>query len=962
MATENQDNQDPRNGLAMHGIDSVTTDVFEKYIGFARGVLTSSSASDDDSTHIYLQWYLHPLTPLRQRFMSLFMYLERSFSTTGNTTHLNDAIVVGETAVTLADRDKVQEDDVELIGYMTMLARAYHKRFPHPLWKDDCIRATVLLERVVSLEVPTDPQRTYNEWTLAELYTSMFVMTKDTQSINKAIAICRSALQRDPTHPNNPNVLGALSKAHKRRYEEFNMEDDIQSSVDNARAALKAAQEASWEASDLASIRNILASGLLSRTSKSLEDLEEIIELEKLAVVAMAEGSTFRLDCENTLIGAYLSKVRLDQRLDDLDEAIQAAEKALRHREQMSPGWRAAFSIKLIRCYDNRYLISGDIKDEEKAIEIGSQEIDAFAGTEHENVLGDLYSVIAMCHWQRFQVKRDVDDEVKATQYAARGSRDDSNPDVRALTSFFLANFLHYNRHFDDAVKQYQRALQLLPHYALSRSGSGYSHEALHSPGWRMITPLAGACCVSSFRPDLAIELLESGRSMLWAHNLHLRSDHDKLATDYPTLAQQLKDVSVHLEATQASHAMTKYHLSADQGSLLDLGEKLLVFNEQREDILTKIRKKPGYEDFLLSSRYEQLRHVSSEGPVIVILVSSYLSCALILAHSTYDRPQVVFLADDLNSLVLEWSDALRKATEDYENGMLTEDAYDRVYFRPVLRNLWNEIISPIRIMLQSIAPYAKRVWWCPVYRLTFLPIHLVTNGLPWVKKRSRIYLPLIPSYTTTLSSLLQIRERGRDSESMSLLAVSCPVVEGFDNIPQAAEEVQQLEAMAEGRDIEILTDKHATREKVLASISKHSWVHLACHGVQSQNDPYRSYFLLDDGPLYLSDIIVSKLHNAQFAFLSACHTASGISGLADEAMHLSAALHYLGFRGSIATTWAVEDTIAPRLAKEIYIFLFRRQTPVVEDAAEALARAVQQLLNEGVPLSQLAPFIYVGV
>lgn len=113
-----------------------------------------------------------------------------------------------------------------------------------------------------------------------------------------------------------------------------------------------------------------------------------------------------------------------------------------------------------------------------------------------------------------------------------------------------------------------------------------------------------------------------------------------------------------------------------------------------------------------------------------------------------------------------------------------------------------------------------------------------------------------------------------------------------------------------------------------------------------------------------MTDILNAKLENAEFVFLSACHTASGIRGLDDETMHLAASLQFAGFHGAIATMWSVNDKTALKLAKQFYAFIFRNKgvPPNVEDAAEALWVAIRFLKGQKVPLSRLAPFIHLGI
>ena len=65
-----------------------------------------------------------------------------------------------------------------------------------------------------------------------------------------------------------------------------------------------------------------------------------------------------------------------------------------------------------------------------------------------------------------------------------------------------------------------------------------------------------------------------------------------------------------------------------------------------------------------------------------------------------------------------------------------------------------------------------------------------------------------------------------------------------------------------------------------------------------------KSAFALHNGHLELGQIVLKWLFVTQFAFLSACHAASGLKKLPGEAMHLAAGLQFAGFLNVIATMW----------------------------------------------------------
>ena len=152
--------------------------------------------------------------------------------------------------------------------------------------------------------------------------------------------------------------------------------------------------------------------------------------------------------------------------------------------------------------------------------------------------------------------------------------------------------------------------------------------------------------------------------------------------------------------------------------------------------------------------------------------------------------------------------------------------------------------------------------------------------------------------------------------------------------------------------------------ESVIEGIEAHSWVHFACHGVQDTIEPTKSALCLHDKRLELSTIITKSLSHADFAFLSACQTATGDEKLSEEAVHLAAGLMLAGYSSVVATMWSIRDKDAPVIAGHVYTELFSNTEPDSTGAAAALHRAVKLLRQEVGDLAFLSwvPFIHVGV
>jgi CHAT domain-containing protein len=100
--------------------------------------------------------------------------------------------------------------------------------------------------------------------------------------------------------------------------------------------------------------------------------------------------------------------------------------------------------------------------------------------------------------------------------------------------------------------------------------------------------------------------------------------------------------------------------------------------------------------------------------------------------------------------------------------------------------------------------------------------------------------------------------------------------------------ELAQIQHQAANIVFHTLEGQEATVKSVIKGMEAHSWVHLACHAVQDTVEPTKSAFCLHDRHLELSTIITVTFPHADFAFLSACQTATGDVKLSEEAVHLA--------------------------------------------------------------------------
>ena len=153
----------------------------------------------------------------------------------------------------------------------------------------------------------------------------------------------------------------------------------------------------------------------------------------------------------------------------------------------------------------------------------------------------------------------------------------------------------------------------------------------------------------------------------------------------------------------------------------------------------------------------------------------------------------------------------------------------------------------------------------------------------------------------------------------------------------------------------------------VLESLRDHRFAHFVCHGTLVAEKPFDASFGLHEGNrLTLLDLVRSRLPTAEFAFLSACHTAELTEGsIADEGLHLAAAVQYCGFRSVVGTMWAMADEDGGDLTELFYTSMFSSGEPEVpyhERSARALRDAVRSLRKKkSLPLEQWVNFVHYG-
>jgi CHAT domain-containing protein len=255
------------------------------------------------------------------------------------------------------------------------------------------------------------------------------------------------------------------------------------------------------------------------------------------------------------------------------------------------------------------------------------------------------------------------------------------------------------------------------------------------------------------------------------------------------------------------------------------------------------------------------------------------------------------------------------------------------------------------------------RVWWCPTGPLTVLPLHAAGHHHT---DDHGVLDRVVSSYTPTLRALAHARSRPHPTSPGRLLLIALPDTPGQRPLPAVTTEQAHLTTLFSPAQRTLLAGPDATRANILDQLPTHAWVHASCHGDQNLADPTSGGLLPYDwdtaGPVRVLDVTTSEHPGAEFAFLSACKTATGGVTNLDEAINLAAALHHAGWRHVIATLWTVWDTTAADITRGVYPRLINDTMLDPTHTAEALHHTLRDHRDHHRHQpSRWAPFLHIG-
>ncbi|KAF7792154.1 hypothetical protein EIP86_003184 [Pleurotus ostreatoroseus] len=666
------------------------------------------------------------------------------------------------------------------------------------------------------------------------------------------------------------------------------------------------------------------------RTLRDSTDIEQAISKLMQAIRATPESSSLRWQYLVTLGDAYRVRYEYMEQQGDMDRALECYSEAL-HNFPPPNTCRVRALTCLGRLLFKYAHTTGDLQLYDESIVHFKEAAEARYGFAHDRLN-------AAIHWATL-FHGELDCELGFRQ-----------------------------QRLEQALEGYQYAIELLgPAASIGLSAKSRLAHLYSIP--KSLARDAASCAISLAEMSpcreeeyrgRAVELLDQGRAILWSQASQLRADIGTLRERYPDHARRFEKIASQIEkATFGGVDVGKQEAQIT-------GRTTEKLDEQWAALLREIRCLDGFHDFLRPVPFSKLKEAADTGPVVIVNVSDYRCDAIVIS------PQGTVNLVPLPDISSKW---IRYTVEDF-HAKFPEPAASRI-LKNALPLLWTGVCQPVLMVLRKLSvvgetptslPSPPRIRWCLTGRLAMLPIH-AAGPRKQSSKTPGMLDWMISSYIPTLSIFLHARNRTSSSTKTrtQVLAVCHTGREQHSRLFSVREEVHTLRKYA-GKDISMIMDSTARVDTVCDALQGSHWVHFACHGTQSLENPMDSALILDNGVLPVSKLAGTK--SGEFAMLLACETAKGVPGLSDEAIHVAAGLHFAGFKSVIATMWSMRDEHGPIVANSVYSYLFRKGTvdtvpPNASESAQALRDAVLQLRDgdhKRISVVHWAPFIHFGV
>lgn len=897
----------------------------------------------------------------------LSSWLSLAFAETGRSDDIKLAIIVGESAL-----EHFQEHTQAWRIEVGNLSVAWFRKATNTPNIGVINEAVEKQEELLGLTNENDKIRSQMLSDIGNSIAARFTQTKEVSDLEQAIKYGYRAVEEINDETNQSMVHNNLSRHLFDHYQATGISQSLDEAIKLSTNSL-----ASPSANLRARVRHMCNFGVYlhqkclrykdTKPSASLEILEQAIKSGKDALRLLVDctppGS--KDDWSNLLnmLGAWLgTKLKIT---NETKYGKDGAEFLQRSLELMPPNHperpRAIRNLAHLHEVQFQILRRNGNQDQaleqlDKAIQYGKDILNAIP-EDHPDI-GEHYKNLAVMLVSKDQIRDDAEAYILAKKYLIVAAGVENAPPLVRISASIQAGLYRWeDKAYLEAHQHLQAAVELLPRLNPREMSTADLQLALREVSGLAST--ATALALAAGRPSIeALQSLEAAHGLISGLFMSSKSDISKLKDRDLGLALNYEHIR-----TQVSQLAREQSQSEVSSSTIQSRQSLLKQLAAKED---EIRKLEGFERFQESLEEEDFKALACDGPVITINVARNRSDAIIVTAkgiSTISLPDCKYkILEEKLTLFGDLGNENRRDAVPRRKFAAKETPSEALMW------LWTTTVKPVLDATELNS--SKRVWWITTGLAGRAPLHAAGNHLPGSNENTQSRV--ISSYISSFKALKYAREKAAlEIHKPKMLLITMK----SNPLPHKDLDTTHEEKVVQEVFGESLTHlEQADPALVLKELPHHSFVHFACHGFSSVNNPSQNGLLLvksgQAAILSISDLEAVDLKAGAIAYLSACSTAEQSDlKLMDEAIHLANSFQALGFQHVIGTLWGANDIAAGEVARRFY----KNLTVGEGDDGKAIGFEVGIALHEAmvdykktlsgtVGVLNWAPFIHIGV
>ncbi|KAF4983984.1 hypothetical protein FZEAL_738 [Fusarium zealandicum] len=751
------------------------------------------------------------------------------------------------------------------------------------------------------------------------------------ESIRAQQKVC-DRVQEDEEYFDRNVCLSNLGIQLSRRYRRIGTVADLKKAIQVGRRACDLTPEGNLNQAKHYSNLAIILQHDYARTD-DLEDLEEAIRMQREAVRTAPKNHPDLVPLLHNLGGLLATRYKITSAMDDLEESLQIGRQVI----NLTPKdhWnRASYLNTLARQLEAMFSKTGLLGLINEAIEYGKEAVDTTEKS-HPERAGWLVNH-ANSHGAKFwktMEPTDLDTAISYFESALYSPSVYDIPRIRAGKEAFP--FYAVKPDWEKAYKAAQTAMELVPRL-ISQAVNNEDKQDVLVQVYGLSSDAAAVALSADKGALAALRFLEQGRGVLAAsveetrpETIDLQAKHPKLAERFIQLRQDIESLKLSAAPVDAREHRQEMEFSTPTDLSVEASTKI----NELDELVKRIRREPGFEDFLTFPSEAKIKSAALYGPIIVLNMSEFRCDAIIV-----ERNQI--RSTPLPGLNVR---DIRSNAEKYHSGNLR-----------VLEWLWEAIAEPVLDALGISKTLSEdglpRIWWIPTGLLGVFPLHAA--GRHYKGSSDTVMDSAMSSYSSSIKAIIRSRgQLGLKTDSSSperAILVSMEHTPGHPRLPSVGKEINELRSICQSKGFDPVEPK-PRKEDVVSLLPECKIFHFAGHGSTNGPDPSQSCLLLQDweeSPLTVSTLfdINIQQYSPFLAYLSACGTGQIThEKFLDEGIHLISAFQLAGFRHVIGTLWEVDDEISVDVAKIAYESISRGDM-ADESVCRGLHRATREL------------------